>query len=115
MTQIHKPLHFAQGETWEILGNLAYADGTPFDLGDGAAIGWKVEDTSGNLITSASLAGGQITTTDVDGQCLILLSPGATASLPVGSYVDQLQASDPTGYTSLQWQGPFSIIKSFFV
>ena len=115
MSQIHKPIYFAQGETWEILGNLAYADGSPFDLGTGAAVGWKVEDASGNLITQATLSGGQITVTGVPGQCLIVLLPGNTAAIAVGNYVDQLQAVDPTGYTSLQWRGPFNVIKSFFV
>jgi hypothetical protein len=115
MTQIHKPVYFAQATTWEIQGNLSYADGSPFDLATpGASVQWKVEDSSGNIIVQASSGGGTITFTGVPGQCLIIL-PAAATNKAVGSYADQLQATDSTGYTSLQWSGQFSVTKSFFV
>lgn len=114
MTVVHKPLNFRPSDTWEILGNLAYADGSPFNLAAGAVIAWKVEDANGNVIASATLAGGEITVTTTPGQCLITILPGITRAIPVGSYTDQLQATDPTGYVSTQWTGPVNVGQSFF-
>jgi hypothetical protein len=113
--KIHKAENLTQGDTWEILGRLHYADGTPFNLGVGCAIAWKVEDGAGNVIVSATLVGGQISVTPVPGECLIVIVPGNTRAIPVGNYTDQLQAIDPTGYTSTQWTGPINVTKSFFV
>lgn len=112
---IHPALSFYRGDTWEITGNLAYADGSPFNLAAGAAVAWKVEDGSGNVIVSGTLAGGQIAAVAaVPGQILITIPRATTDVLVPGDYTDQLQATDPTGYVSTQWTGPVNVRSSFF-
>ena len=115
MTTFHVPENFKQGDTWEIEGRLAYADGTPFDLGAGCSIGWIMEDAAGNQILSLTLGNGITVLDPAAGRCLITVAPVQSATVAVGSYTDQLQATDPAGYVSTQWQGTINARKSFFV
>ena len=115
MTTFHPPENFKQGDTWPIQGNLAYADGTPFNLGAGCSIGWRLEDSQGNVILSLSLGSGITVLDATAGTCLITVAPSQSSGIGVGSYTDQLQAIDPNGYVSTQWQGTINARKSFFV
>jgi hypothetical protein len=116
VTQIHPSQGFKVGDTWEIQGNLYYADGTPFDLGVGCSILWVMQDSNGALFPSSPLSlNAGITILDpLNGICLVTLTPTQSAAIPVGSYTDQLQATDPTGYVSTQWEGPINAYASPF-
>jgi hypothetical protein len=115
MTTFHPPENFKQGDTWEIQGNLHYADGTPFNLGDGCTIGWIMEDSAGTQVLSLTLGSGITVLDAAAGTCLITVPPSLSANVGVGTYTDQLQAIDPAGYVSTQWQGTINARKSFFV
>jgi hypothetical protein len=115
MTTFHPPENFKQGDTWEIEGRLSYADGTPFNLSAGCTIGWIMEDTQGNTVLSLTLGSGITVLDPIMGRCLVTVQPSLTAVVNVGSYTDQLQAIDPNGYVSTQWQGTINARKSFFV
>jgi hypothetical protein len=113
--KVHGPEHFIEGDTWEIQGNLAYADGTPFNLGAGCAIVWAIEDANGNVVLELSLAAGGIVVLDAAaGQCLVTTSSMQSAAVGIGTYTDQLRATDPSGYVSTQWSGPIIVEQSFF-
>lgn len=111
----HKTEYFEVGDTWEIEGRLAYADGTPFNLNAGCAIEWAIEDSAGTTVRSATLGSG-ITVIDANGGvCLVTIQANQSAMIPVGNYTDQLRATDPGGYVSTQWTGPIVAKRSFFV
>ncbi len=115
MAALHGPLSFYRGDTWDIDACLHYADGSPFNLGAGAAIVWELKDDAGNVIFSASLAGGGIVVIpDKPGQCLITVTPTQSAGIAVGKYNDQLRATDPTGFVSTQAVGSTEVRGSFF-
>jgi hypothetical protein len=114
VTQIHRPQDFKVGDTWEIQGNLAYADGTPFDLGPGCNLQWAIQNSAGAITLELELGNGITILDPVNGICLITVTPTQSAAIPVGSYTDQLQATDPTGYVSTQWEGPINVYASFF-
>jgi len=115
MATTHPPVNsFKPGATWEIQGSLHYANGTPFNLGPGCNIQWALQNSMGQIVLSLSLGDG-ITVQDADaGICYIIVLPGLSATIPPGSYVDQLRATDPSGYISDQWQGAINIYGSFF-
>lgn len=111
---IHSKQAFQVGDTWEIQGVLAYADGTPFDLSVGCALRWGIKPAAGGSLVIELQLGNGIIVLDAAGICLITVAPTQSAAIPVGSYVDQLQAIDPTGYVSTQWTGPIDADASFF-
>jgi hypothetical protein len=119
--RFHKPEYFDVGDTWEIEGRLSYGDGTPFNLSAGCAIKWALQDTTGANVLAFSLGGsspatGGIAVLDaLGGRCLITVLPPQSRVIAVGKYTDQLQATDPSGYVSTQFQGTVNIKKSFFV
>ncbi len=113
--KIHPPLYFVVGDTWPIQGNLAYADGTPFDLGAGCSIQWSLEDSAGNTVLSYALGTGITVLDAAAGTCLVTVPPADSATVAIGAYVDQLQAVDPTGLVSTQFTGPVNAYQSFFV
>jgi hypothetical protein len=115
MTTIHPQENVKTGDTWQFKGILSYADGTPFNLGTGCNILWGIEPAAGgSLVIELSLGSGITVLDAANGICLITVPPVQSAAVPVGSYVDQLQATDPTGYVSTQWTGPINVYASFF-
>jgi hypothetical protein len=114
VTVFHPPQGFKVGDTWEIQGNLYYADGTPFNLGAGCGILWAIQNAAGSTILQLSLNAGITILDPVNGICLITVLPTQSDLIAVGSYTDQLQATDPTGYVSTQWEGPINAYASFF-
>lgn len=112
--KVHKPEFFDMGDTWELEGRLAYADGTPFNLNPGCAIQWALQDSTGSNVLSFVLGSG-ITVLDANGGiCLITVPPIESAGILVGQYTDQCRATDPNGYVSTQFQGTINVNKSFF-
>lgn len=110
---IHAPLNFVAGDTWPITGQLAYANGLPFNLNAGCAIEWLLEDATGDIVIDLSLAAGGITVLDPNaGTCLITVTPSQSGGLVVGAYTDQLRATDPAGLVSTQWQGTINARQS---
>ena len=113
--KVHAAEYVSVGDTWEIEGVLAYADGSPFNLGPGCDIRWAVQDAAGNTVILESLGAGGIAVLDAAaGTCLITVAPQDSALVATGNYVDQLRATDPTGYVSTQWTGPVNVRASFF-
>ncbi len=112
--KVHPPEYFTESDTWEIQGNLAYADGTPFNLGAGCAISWGLKDSTGAVVLELSLGSGIIVLNAAGGICLITVAPSQSEAVGVGAYTDQLQATDPSGYVSTQWAGPINVTASFF-
>lgn len=112
--EFHPPQYAYNSDTWEIQGNLSYADGTPFNLAAGCAIKWGIEPAAGGSRNLELTLGSGITVLDAaNGVCLITVTPVQSAAIPVGSYLDQLQATDPSGYVSTQWTGPMNVSASF--
>lgn len=112
---VHPSQTFKTGDTWEIQGNLSYADGTPFNLAAGCSLQWGIEPAAGGSLVLELTLGSGITVLDAaNGICLITVPPVQSSAIPVGSYVDQLQATDPSGYVSTQWTGPINVYASFF-
>jgi hypothetical protein len=115
MATTHRVQSFKTGDTWEIQGNLSYADGTPFNLAAGCSILWGIEPAAGgSLVIELSLGSGIAVLDPANGICLITVPPVQSSAIPVGDYVDQLQATDPTGYVSTQWTGPINVYQGFF-
>jgi hypothetical protein len=115
MTTFHKPENFKVGDTWPITGYLSYADGTPFNLGAGCGIQWGLQNATGTVVLELSLGNGISVVDPAGGVCLVTVQPFQSAILAVGSYTDQLQATDPSGYVSTQWQGTINARSSIFV
>lgn len=112
--KVHQPEYMNVGDTWEIEGVLAYADGTPFDLGAGCDIRWAIQDSAGATTILKTLGSGITVIDPAAGTCLITVGPEDSDVVAIGNYTDQLRATDPTGYVSTQWTGPFNVRKSFF-
>ena len=116
MSTPHPAHRFKPGATWEIQGNLAYANGLPFNLASGCFIEWAIQAQAGpdvNVLT-LTLGNGIAVLDALNGVCLITVTPAQSALVPVGKYLDQLRATDPSGYVSDQWAGPINVYKSFF-
>lgn len=112
---VHGAEWFFAKDTWQITGILTYADGSPFNLGAGCALQWKMQDSTGAPVGPALTLGSGITVVDpVNGICLITVTPTQSAAIVPGNYVDQLQAADPAGFVSTQWTGPINVNASFF-
>lgn len=105
---------FKPGATWEIQGNLAYANGTPFNLGPGCNVQWAIRDSSGHTVLSLSLGNNVSVLDAAGGICYIVVTPSLSASIPPGSYTHQCRATDPTGYISDQWMGAINVHASLF-
>jgi len=112
--KVHKPEYFQQGDTWQLQGNLHYADGTPFNLGVGCSIEWGLQNSAGQVIFTLALNAGITVLDPVNGICLITVTPAQSDGIIAGAYVDQLQATDPSGLVSTQWTGPISVAAAFF-
>lgn len=110
----HAPERFQVGDTWNIVGILAYADGTPFNLGAGASISWGLQNAAGTLVLSLSVGSGITIVDPVNGICLITVTPLESTGIGAGSFVDQLRAVDPASYVSTQWMGPVIAYPTFF-
>lgn len=119
MAALHDPWSFFAGDTWNLLGELHYADGTPFNIGPGATLTWELKDKFGSVILDLSLAAGGITVVDPldtpPSECLITVTPTQSAAIPPGIYQDQLRATDPSGTVSTQMRGTIRVVASFFV
>lgn len=113
--RVHRPFNFVVGDTWEITAALSYGDGTPFNLGAGCAITWRLLDADGNTVILMSLGAGIDVLDAVAGTCLVTVPPSISATIPVGNYTDALQATDPTGFVSTQSIGAVNALPSFFV
>jgi len=110
----HRPEWFQQGDTWQLQGNLHYADGTPFNLGPGCSITWGLQNAAQQVVFTLSLNAGITVVDAAGGVCLITVTPAQSVDIPAGSYVDELQATDPSGLVSTQWQGPIDVKAAFF-
>lgn len=115
----HRPEWFQQGDTWQLQGNLHYADGTPFNLGPGCSITWGLQNpTTGVVVFELSLNAGISVVDAAGGVCLITVTPAQSAGIAAMQnptpYTDQLQATDPSGLVSTQWQGPVEVKPAFF-
>lgn len=111
---IHRPETFTVGDTWELQGTLTYADGSPFNLAAGCNILWAIENSGGTVVLELSLGSGIEVLDATAGTCLVTVLPSQSDAVPVGIYTDQLQATDPTGYVSTQWQGVVNANATFF-
>lgn len=115
MSTTHPPVNsFKPGATWEIQGNLHYANGTPFNLNSGCAIQWAMRNAAGQTVLSLTLGDGISILSPDSGVCYIVVTPGRSGAVPPGDYVDQLRATDPSGYVSDQWMGAINVYQSFF-
>lgn len=115
MSTTHPPIDsFKPGATWEIQGNLAYANGTPFNLAPGCNVQWALQNSLGQIVLSLSLGNGITVIDATSGICYIVVAPGLSGTIPPGSYVDQCRATDPTGYVSDQWVGAINVYQSLF-
>jgi hypothetical protein len=123
MALVHPELRFYVGDTWEIEADLHYADGSPFNLGAGAAVTWQMSDANGNVIFSLSLGAGVTVadTADNPPYQVAIAVPGANAAQPLtgnypttaavlpGRYSDRIIAVDPSGYRSTQCVGVIDV------
>jgi hypothetical protein len=114
MTNVHRSQSFQQGDTWQIQGNLSYADGSPFDLNTGAFVEWGLQDSAGATVIVLTLGAGIEVIDPNAGTLLITMTPLQSSGIAVGDYADQLRAIDPLGYVSTQWYGPINVYASFF-
>lgn len=111
--QLHGPAAFYRGDTWKIAGSLFNADGTVFDLSGAATLSWIMVDATGSTILEFSIGSG-ITVINVAGQCLIVVTAAQSANIPVGSYKDQLRATDAAGEPDTLWTGTIQVRASLF-
>lgn len=110
MAQLHELLAFYVGDTWDIDFACFYRDGTPFNLGNGAAAEWTLKDATGNTIFDLTIGNGGIAVVDgPNGKCLISLSTAQTAPLVPGRYSDRLRCTDPSGLVSTQALGSIDV------
>jgi hypothetical protein len=109
MAALHAPTAFYAGDTWEIDGELHYADGTPFNLAAGAAVEWTMTDANGNRVLDLTLLNGGISVINPAGQCLIIVTSAQSGPVPAGKYSDRLRAVDPAGFVSTQWVGTIEV------
>jgi hypothetical protein len=73
-------------------------DGTPFNLGTGAAAEWTPKDASGNTVSDLTIGNGGIAVVDgPGGKCLISLSAAQTGGVAPGRYSDRLHCTDSGG------------------
>jgi hypothetical protein len=112
---VHEPAEFYQGNDWEIEGTLAYADGTPFDLSSGATVQWRLANSAGAVVLDYALGSGIAVLDATAAKVLIRVDEITSAALAAGPYVDELRASDPSGFTSTQWRGRVDVKTSLFV
>src|ERR1700721_2061000 len=106
MAELHELLAFYVGDTWDIDFCCFYRDGTPFNLGAGAAAVWTLTDPTGNVVFTQTIANGGFNVVDgPNGKGLVSLSPTQTAPLVPGRYTDRLRCTDPSGFVSTQVVG----------
>lgn len=112
MTTTHNAQTFEKGDTWEIQGTLAYADGTPFDIGVGATVSWSLQDANGAAILTYTLGSGIFIVDLSKAKILIRVPASVTDTIAPGNYFDELRATDPDGFVSTQWDGEIVVALS---
>jgi hypothetical protein len=85
-------------------------DGTPFNLGTGAAAEWTPKDASGNTVSDLTIGNGGIAVVDgPGGKCLISLSAAQTGGGRRDATAIGCTAPIPAGLVSTQWVGSIDV------
>lgn len=113
MPSLHGPASFVRGDTFEIIGSLHKADGSPLALTEDAAIEWRLENAAGATILNYTRGNGIVVFDAANGKIKITLPAADTQNIPAGDYRDECRVTI-AAFVSTQWTGTIKAKKSLF-
>lgn len=111
MTNTHPPFVLYVGATWQFDAALHDAACNPLDLA-GAAVEWRLYDRGGAQRIVLTIGTGVTITDTANGLCQIVVPPLETGKLSPGYFRDEIRATLPTGFITVQAVGDINVAKA---